>query len=90
MLHVIGAELCRLVGGDTYLSGAYAVDAYLDPSVLTAAGIRLAFQEWHAPVYPQLYPGAGFIPDLAIVDLLFNQGAAARELLLASGAVSYP
>jgi hypothetical protein len=84
------AELCRAVGGDTYLSGAYAVDAYLDPATLQAAGIRLAFQEWRAPVYRQLYPAAGFVPDLSIVDLLFNEGPHAREILEQSGGVSFP
>jgi len=84
------AELCHLAGGTAYLSGAYAVNAYLDPAVLQSAGIRLAFQEWQAPVYSQLYPAAGFVADLAIVDLLFNQGAAARDLILVSGGVSYP
>jgi hypothetical protein len=78
------------VGGDTYLSGRHALQAYLDPAVLAAAGIRLAFQEWQAPIYAQLYPGAGFVPDLAILDLLFNEGPRAREILLASGAVAYP
>ncbi len=84
------AELCRAVGGETYLSGAYALDAYLDPAVLERNGIRLAFQEWSAPEYGQLYPGAGFIRDLAVVDLLFNAGPASRDLLLASGRVTYP
>jgi hypothetical protein len=84
------AELCRLAGGDAYLSGAYAVNAYLDPEVLKTAGIRLAFQEWHAPTYAQLYPAAGFVPDLAIVDLLFNEGPRAKEIILAAGGVTYP
>lgn len=84
------AELCRLVGGDTYLSGAYAVEAYLDPEILRAAGIRLAFQSWTAPVYPQLYPQAGFIPDLAIIDLLFNVGPDAGKVLRGSGGITYP
>jgi len=38
-------------------------------------------------VYAQLYPGAGFVPDLSIVDLLFNEGPRAREILLAAGSV---
>ena len=84
------ANLCAAVGGTEYLSGAYAVQAYLDPEVLQARGIRLAFQEWEAPQYSQLYPGAGFVPDLAIVDLLFNEGPRSRELLLAAGALRYP
>ena len=84
------AELVLLAGGDTYLSGAYAVAAYLDPAILTAAGIRLAFQEWHAPTYSQLYLGASFIPDLAIVDLLMNEGPRSLALLLDSGSITYP
>lgn len=83
-------HLCRAVGGDEYLSGAYAVQAYLDPGTLRAGGLRLAFQEWKAPEYPQLYPAAGFIPDLAIVDLIFNTGPDALGILRESGSVSYP
>jgi hypothetical protein len=83
------AELCGAVGGDSYLSGRYAVEAYLDPTVLKAAGIRLAFQEWRAPTYGQLYPAAGFVPDLAIVDLLFNTGPCAREILRGFGSITW-
>ena len=49
-----------------------------------------AFQEWQAPSYRQLYPSAGFVPDLAIVDLLFNEGPRAREILQASSRVCHP
>jgi hypothetical protein len=84
------AALCHAVGGDEYLSGAYAVQAYLDPQVLKNAGIRLAFQEWQAPEYQQLYPGPGFVRDLAILDLIFNEGPNARDILLQSGSVTYP
>ncbi len=84
------AELCHAVGGDVYLSGAYAVQAYLDPGALRDAGIRLAFQEWQAPEYAQRYPKAGFVPDLAVVDLLFNEGPRSLEILLAAGGIRYP
>lgn len=84
------AELCRAVGGDTYLSGAYALEAYLDPELLHAAGIRLAFQEWHAPAYRQLYPAAGFVPDLSVLDLLFNEGPRSLEILTQAGGITYP
>jgi hypothetical protein len=79
------AELCGAVGGDSYLSGRYALEAYLDPTILSSAGIGLALQEWQAPTYCQLYPAAGVLPDLAVVDLLFNTGPAAREILRGSG-----
>lgn len=84
------AELCRAVSGDVYLSGAYAVQAYLEPAILEEAGIRLAFQTWAAPIYQQSYPRAGFLPDLAIVDLLFNEGPRSREILLEAGGITYP
>jgi hypothetical protein len=81
--------LCHAVGAETYLTGTYAAETYLDPAVLHSAGIRLALQAWRPPTYRQLYPSAGFIPDLAIVDLLFNEGPRAREILLEAGGVTY-
>jgi hypothetical protein len=79
------AALCRAVGGDVYLSGSHASEAYLDPGVLEAAGIGVALQEWRAPTYTQLHAAAGFVPDLSIVDLLMNEGPRSRDILLASG-----
>jgi hypothetical protein len=77
-LHVPGTaterlvNLIRAVGGESYYSGAYALDAYLDAEQLTRAGITLELQEWRSPVYPQLH--GEFLPDLAIVDLMMNCG----------------
>jgi hypothetical protein len=70
----------KAVGGSSYYSGAYALDAYLDADTLATAGIELVLQEWSAPVYPQLH--GAFVPDLAIVDLLMNCGPRARDVLL--------
>jgi len=66
-------NLIHAVGGESYYSGAYALDAYLDAGALAHAGIALDLQEWRAPVYPQLH--GDFVPDLSIVDLLMNCGA---------------
>ncbi len=65
-------NLIKAVGGDTYYSGAYATEAYLDAQMLQDAGIRLELQHWYAPVYPQLH--GEFVPDLSIIDLLMNCG----------------
>lgn len=81
-------ELCRAVGGDRYLTGAHAAGAYLDPEAMARAGIRLAYQSWRAPVYPQPFPAAGFVPDMAIVDLLFQAGPDALSILLEHGGVT--
>jgi hypothetical protein len=73
-------SLIRQAGGTAYYTGAYALDAYLDPEALRRAGIALAIQEWACPEYPQLH--GAFVPDLAIVDLLMNCGSDALEVLL--------
>jgi hypothetical protein len=75
-------SICKKLGADTYLSGAYAAGVYLDEQVFNDAGISVSLQEWHCPEYPQQYPKAGFVPDLSIVDLLFNCGPASRDILL--------
>jgi hypothetical protein len=82
------ARLCREVGGTGYLSGAHALGAYLDPVLLHDSGLRLAVHEWQAPVYRQRHPSAGFVPDLSVVDLLFNEGPGAPQILASGGAVS--
>lgn len=73
-------NLIRAVGGTAYLTGAHALDAYLDASELEAAGIGLAIQSWTAPAYPQC--GGAFIPDLSVVDLIMNCGPQSRGVLL--------
>jgi hypothetical protein len=75
-------NICRALGADTYLSGAYAIETYLDKGVFEEAGIEIAVQRWCCPVYGQLHPAAGFIPDLSIVDLLFNHGPESLAILL--------
>jgi hypothetical protein len=76
-------DLCRRVGADTYLSGIHGRD-YLEADRLKAAGIRLLYQAYQCPVYPQCQPGP-FVPDLSVVDLLFNCGEQSRDLLLQAG-----
>jgi hypothetical protein len=63
---------CKSVGADMYLSGIGGRD-YLDVSLLENAGIKVIFQNFHSPVYIQLF--GEFIPDLSVVDYLFCNGA---------------
>lgn len=73
-------NLIKAVGGTRYYSGAYALDTYLDANLLQKAGIGLELQEWHAPVYPQLY--GEFESDLSIIDLLMNCGPDSLRILM--------
>lgn len=73
-------ELCQQVGATTYLSGAMGRD-YLDESAFASAGIRVAYQDYRHPEYPQCR-GTGFLPYMAALDLLFNCGPQSRDILL--------
>jgi hypothetical protein len=69
-------ELCRAVGADTYLSGSGG-RRYMELERFEEAGIDVAFQEFTHPTYEQIFPAAGFIPDLSVVDPLLCAGAEA-------------
>lgn len=70
-------NIIKAVGGDTYYTGAYALDTYLDRGELERSGIKLRVQHWTPPVYPQLH--GDFVSDLSIVDLLMNCGDRALQ-----------
>ena len=63
--------LCRHVGADTYLSGD-AAQSYLDLDLFHEAGIRVEWQEYRHPRYPQLH--GDFVPYLSALDLILNAG----------------
>lgn len=73
-------NLIRAAGGSAYLTGAYALEAYLDATELAAAGIALEIQTWKSVEYPQAH--GPFVPDLSIVDLLMHCGPQSRSVLL--------
>lgn len=73
-------DLIKKVGASTYLSGVGA-KAYYDPKPFDSAGIRVLWQKFNHPVYPQIY--GKFIPCLSSIDLLLNCGInKSREILL--------
>lgn len=52
---------------------------YIDPQLFESSGIKLTFQDYHHPVYPQLY--GDFVSHLSIIDLLLNCGADSSRLI---------
>lgn len=70
--------ICEALAADTYLSGAGGRE-YLQLERFDAAGIRVLFQAFACPVYPQRF--GPFEPNLSIVDLLFNCGTRSLEVL---------
>jgi hypothetical protein len=71
-------NLCKALKADVYFSGAGGRD-YLDLSLFEQAGIRVEFQTYHHPVYPQVH--GDFVSHLAIIDLLCNCGPASADIL---------
>lgn len=74
--------ICKELNAKTYITGAYATQVYLDADHFKREGIELITQEFNCPHYPQLYPEAGFITELSIVDLVFNCGSKSLEILM--------
>ena len=73
-------SICRAVGADTLLAGFGGSRAYLDAETFAGHGVRIVRHEFQHPVYRQCGT-APFIPGLASVDLLFNAGSQAADIL---------
>ena len=74
--------ICKDLGAGAYLTGAYAAEVYLEKKLFDQERIRVSFQEFECPLYHQLYPAQGFIPELSVVDLIFNEGPKSLEILM--------
>jgi hypothetical protein len=70
--------ICRAVGAHAYLSGKYGRH-YLDESRFAEHDIRVEYQEFRHPVYPQLW--GEFAPSMSAIDLLFNCGPTSLEII---------
>lgn len=75
-------SICRQLNADTYLSGISGKN-YLNLDVFTDAGIKVRFQEFHHPIYKQVY--APFTPCMSAIDLLFNYGPASLDVIRGVG-----
>lgn len=65
--------LCKAIGADAYFSGRGASVEYLDREKFAENGVRIVFQDFQHPVYPQCN-SKEFVPGISILDLLFNCG----------------
>jgi hypothetical protein len=72
-------DICKTLDADIYLSGTGGGKEYNDEEKLSAHGIKLVYNEFHHPIYPQLW--GRFIPNLSILDLLFNCGREGSQWL---------
>ena len=71
-------DICESLKGDNYLSGRDGAN-YLTVERFHERRIRLLFQDYKHPVYPQLY--GNFQSHLSVVDLLFNCGTDSLKVI---------
>jgi hypothetical protein len=72
-------DMCVKLQTETYIFGALGRN-YADEKAFAEAGIKVAYQDYQHPTYPQLH--GGFEGHLSIVDLLFNCGDDSYEILM--------
>lgn len=77
-------EICRRTGASDFLVHK-EVCKFLDAVLFDRAGIQLKPYTSPAPVYPQLW--GDFIANLSILDLIFNCGPKALEIMAAGKSV---
>ncbi len=73
-------DICKKTKADTYLTGQGG-KLYMNMKRFEEANIKVIFQEFEHPTYPQLFKEAGFIPNLSVVDLLFNCGEKSLDII---------
>ncbi len=71
-------EICLKLGITDYISGPLCRN-YLDINQFHQAGLRVLLHEYDHPEYSQLH--GEFVPYMATVDLMFNEGDRALEIL---------
>ncbi len=70
-------NICKRFSADVYLSGRGAAK-YNNEEMFKQAGVKLIYQEFVSPRYEQI--NGEFVPNLSVVDLLFNTGPYAKGL----------
>lgn len=79
-------SLCRELHTTTYISANGARD-YLQTEQFDQAGIKVEFQNYEHPTYPQQYDG--FVSHLSVVDLAFNCGERSFDILMSGSTSPY-
>lgn len=76
--------MCRAAGADRYLSNLGS-QAYVDEAEMRRNGIEHCWQDFVHPAYEQ---GAPFLPNMSALDLAFNVGPLAGEIVRSCGRIA--
>jgi len=72
-------NISKIFNADVYLSGGGG-EKYQDEKAYEESGIKLEYSDFIHPIYPQLW--GEFIPNLSIIDLLFDCGPDSLKIIL--------
>ena len=75
-------NICKKLGATKYLSGPGGRD-YLNEKIFEQNKIKVEYQKYDPIIYPQKY-AKSFVPNLSILDLLFNMGSDSKKLITKS------
>ena len=75
-------NICKKLGATKYLSGPGGRD-YLNEKIFEQNKIKVEYQKHDPVIYPQKY-AKSFVPNLSILDLLFNMGSDSKKLITKS------
>lgn len=78
-------SMCKFLGADTYMSGSGGA-TYLDEEMFSAANIQVKWHSYNHPMYTQKHQI--FESNMSIIDLLFNTGPEANNIILKGGIIS--
>jgi hypothetical protein len=73
-------EICKNYRADSYLSGGKGA-AYMDESLFPQNGIELLYNNYEHPTYNQQFMQFGFLPNMSVIDLIFNHGQESIEII---------
>ncbi len=76
-------NICKKMGASKYLSGPGGRN-YLNEKIFKQSKIEVEYQIYDPIIYSQKY-AKPFIPNLSILDLLFNVGSDSKKLIRKSG-----
>ena len=72
-------NVCKELGAETYVSGVGGKE-YMNEKLFQKNNIKIEYQKFQCPTYTQIF-GGDFIPNLSIIDLLFNNGPKSLPIL---------
>ena len=65
-------NISKKIGAETYVSGIGGKE-YMNEKMFETNNIKIEYQNFECPIYKQVF-NSEFIPNLSIIDLLFNMG----------------